>query len=77
MNNFVDIIDFQTVSSNMDKEVEITKEEWMENLQMLRVTRTDMNRLIMNYLVSRSAYNFIFHSLNIKYDIFFIRAAVV
>lgn len=29
----------------------ISKEKWLENLQFTRVSRSDMNRLIMNYLV--------------------------
>jgi hypothetical protein len=32
--------------------VEMSKTEWMDTLQRLQVTRTDMNRLVMNYLVT-------------------------
>lgn len=35
-----------------DKQMETTKEEWMEKLHSLHITRADMNRLIMNYLVT-------------------------
>ena len=31
---------------------EISREEWMEKLHQLHITRADMNRLIMNYLVT-------------------------
>ncbi|XP_071100063.1 glucose-induced degradation protein 8 homolog isoform X1 [Haliotis cracherodii] len=31
---------------------EITKEEWLEKLQDIHITRADMNKLIMNYLVT-------------------------
>ena len=30
----------------------IDKDVWMENLQSLNVTRSDMNKIIMNYLVT-------------------------
>jgi hypothetical protein len=32
--------------------VEITKNEWMESLQQLKMTRAEMNQLVMNYLVT-------------------------
>ncbi len=35
-----------------EKQENLTKEEWMERLHDMRVTRADMNRLIMNYLVT-------------------------
>ncbi|KAK7098327.1 glucose-induced degradation protein 8-B homolog [Littorina saxatilis] len=35
-----------------DKSEEISKEEWMTSLQNTHVTRADMNKLIMNYLVT-------------------------
>ena len=31
---------------------EITKEEWLNKLQDIHITRADMNALIMNYLVT-------------------------
>lgn len=37
--------------SEMSQE-DITKEEWVEKLHSLHITRADMNRLIMNYLVT-------------------------
>lgn len=38
--------------SYTEKPDEITKDEWMEKLNSLHVQRADMNRLIMNYLVT-------------------------
>lgn len=31
---------------------EISREDWMEQLKSLHITRVDMNKLIMNYLVT-------------------------
>ncbi|XP_064602450.1 glucose-induced degradation protein 8 homolog [Liolophura sinensis] len=36
----------------VDKPAEASKDEWLEKLQGVHVTRADMNRLIMNYLVT-------------------------
>ncbi|XP_062897434.1 glucose-induced degradation protein 8 homolog isoform X1 [Mobula hypostoma] len=38
--------------SYTEKPDEITKDEWMEKLNNLHIQRADMNRLIMNYLVT-------------------------
>ena len=38
-------------SDTMDK-AEETKDAWLEKLNNLHVTRADMNRLIMNYLLT-------------------------
>ncbi|KAG9474535.1 hypothetical protein GDO78_004696 [Eleutherodactylus coqui] len=38
--------------SYSEKPEEITKDEWMEKLNNLHIQRADMNRLIMNYLVT-------------------------
>lgn len=35
-----------------DKSTEITKEKWMNKLENVHLHRTDMNRLVMNYLVT-------------------------
>ena len=35
-----------------EKPAEITKQEWMEKLENVHLQRTDMNRLVMNYLVT-------------------------
>lgn len=35
-----------------EKLEEIPKDEWLERLQGVQVTRGDMNKLIMNYLVT-------------------------
>jgi len=40
------------MSAFVERPVEISKAEWLESLQRLQVTRTDMNRLVMNYLVT-------------------------
>ncbi|XP_033106414.1 glucose-induced degradation protein 8 homolog [Anneissia japonica] len=39
-------------TSSADKPVDISKEEWMGRLQDVHISRTDMNKLIMNYLVT-------------------------
>lgn len=39
----------------VDKPAEASKDEWLEKLQGVHVTRADMNRLIMNYLVTGNA----------------------
>lgn len=38
--------------SYAEKPDDITKEEWMEKLNNVHIQRADMNRLIMNYLVT-------------------------
>lgn len=38
--------------SYAEKPEEITREEWMEKLNNVHIQRADMNRLIMNYLVT-------------------------
>lgn len=38
--------------SYAEKPEDITKEEWMDKLNNVHVQRADMNRLIMNYLVT-------------------------
>jgi len=38
--------------SYAEKPEDITKEEWMEKLNNVHIQRADMNRLIMNYLVT-------------------------
>lgn len=40
------------MTSFSEKPVEITKQEWMEKLENVHLQRTDMNRLVMNYLVT-------------------------
>jgi len=35
-----------------EKSVEVSLQSWLETLQLLQITRVDMNRLIMNYLVT-------------------------
>lgn len=38
--------------SYAEKPEDITREEWMEKLNNVHIQRADMNRLIMNYLVT-------------------------
>lgn len=38
--------------SYAEKPDDITREEWMEKLNNVHIQRADMNRLIMNYLVT-------------------------
>ncbi|KAL4655344.1 hypothetical protein GN956_G5183 [Arapaima gigas] len=40
------------IMSYVEKPEDITKEEWMEKLNNVHIQRADMNRLIMNYLVT-------------------------
>jgi hypothetical protein len=40
------------LNSVLEKPVEVPLQEWLDSLQLLQVTRVDMNRLIMNYLVT-------------------------
>jgi len=40
------------MSAFVERPVEMSKTEWLESLQRLQVSRTDMNRLVMNYLVT-------------------------
>ena len=47
-----------------EKPVEMSKSDWMERLQLLQVTRADMNRLIMNYLVTGKSPMTIFYLWN-------------
>lgn len=41
-----------SVMSYSEKPEDITKEEWMDKLNNVHIQRADMNRLIMNYLVT-------------------------
>lgn len=40
--------------SYAEKPEDITKDEWMDKLNNVHIQRADMNRLIMNYLVTGS-----------------------
>lgn len=42
----------QFMMSYSEKPEDITREEWMEKLNNVHIQRADMNRLIMNYLVT-------------------------
>lgn len=46
-----------SMMSYAEKPEDITKEEWMEKLNNVHIQRADMNRLIMNYLVTGEACN--------------------
>lgn len=54
--------------SYAEKPEDITREEWMEKLNNVHVQRADMNRLIMNYLVTGAVFIYllfiILNSLN-------------
>lgn len=41
-----------SMMSYSEKPEDITKEEWMDKLNNVHIQRADMNRLIMNYLVT-------------------------
>lgn len=45
--------------SYAEKPEDITKEEWMDKLNNVHIQRADMNRLIMNYLVTGEEPRFI------------------
>lgn len=50
--------------SYTDKPPEYTKEEWIKKLESMHVQRSDMNKLIMNYLVTGESNNFCIVFLN-------------
>lgn len=53
---FVFLNTFQDpMMSYAEKPEDITKEEWMDKLNNVHIQRADMNRLIMNYLVTGEA----------------------
>jgi len=56
----------KNVSAFVEKPVEVSKSEWIESLQRLQVTRTDMNRLVMNYLVTGMFHVVIFRCVSAK-----------
>ena len=45
--------------SHQEKQDEVSKEKWMDQIQSFHITRADMNRLIMNYLVTGNTICFI------------------
>lgn len=60
--------------SYSEKPDDITREEWMDKLNNVHIQRADMNRLIMNYLVTGIVpihffflhLKFTFHTIKIK-----------
>lgn len=52
-----------STSNNNDKAEPITKEEWQSRLESFEFTQADMNKLIMNYLVTGKMCNFFFYSI--------------
>lgn len=38
--------------SSMERQEEVSMEEWNDRLQQVHPTRADMNKLVMNYLVT-------------------------
>lgn len=49
--------------SYAEKPEDITREEWMDKLNNVHIQRADMNRLIMNYLVTGELQIFFFFLL--------------
>lgn len=47
--------------SYAEKPEDITREEWMDKLNNVHIQRADMNRLIMNYLVTGEGPIFFFY----------------
>lgn len=45
-----------------DPPISITKEEWLTRLESLHFKQIDMNKLIMNYLVTGKFFRFFFFS---------------
>lgn len=45
-------------SSSVEKSDDLTKAEWLERIGSLHMQRADMNRLIMNYLVTGMLFNY-------------------
>lgn len=43
--------------SYAEKPDDITREEWMDKLNNVHIQRADMNRLIMNYLVTGEVFS--------------------
>lgn len=43
---------YTSSSPNNDKSELVSKEEWQSRLEHFEIKRTDMNKLIMNYLVT-------------------------
>lgn len=52
--------------SYAEKPEDITKEEWMEKLNNVHIQRADMNRLIMNYLVTGETSTFTLFSVSFR-----------
>lgn len=49
------------IMSYAEKPEDITREEWMDKLNNVHIQRADMNRLIMNYLVTGDLFCFVSH----------------
>lgn len=47
-----------------EKQEDISKDDWIDKLHAIHITRADMNRLIMNYLVTGTVKNTIVCLLN-------------
>ena len=55
------------MTSFTDKPSEITKQEWLEKLENVHLQRTDMNRLVMNYLVTGK--NLLFTRIHLMFSV--------
>lgn len=49
-----------STSNNNDKSEPITKEEWQSRLESFELKQVDMNKLIMNYLVTGKTIFYVF-----------------
>ena len=53
--------------SYTDKPEDISREEWMEKLNNVHIQRADMNRLIMNYLVTGTLESGIYFKIKVRF----------
>lgn len=54
--------------SSMERLEEVSMEEWNDRLQQVHPTRADMNKLVMNYLVTGMNNNHVGHHQSGKID---------
>lgn len=59
---FVLVFRIVVIMSYAEKQEEITREEWMDKLNNVHIQRADMNRLIMNYLVTGEENQYLMYS---------------
>lgn len=66
-----------STSNNNDKAEPITKEEWQSRLESFEFKQADMNRLIMNYLVTGEQHLFYFQIFHFAEDCILIQTVRV